>query len=139
MFTVREMCDMLPLFNLLDANKEIAGNFLGPIQDLRVVYEFDEKLLLFATQSNLRVYAKTWILKSIHLVIGHPSWYVHQQKKKLQKTIIQEFHQVEGLNLNHRTNIYEPAQWTNQTENYIFHNLQSLLYRNNNIKYAKTN
>lgn len=59
-FTIREISDSLPEFIPMDAVNGDAARFVKRIRDLQAVYEWDEKLLLFAAQSRLRAQAKIW-------------------------------------------------------------------------------
>lgn len=59
-FSVREIADVLPMFNPFDKLNPSAVHFIQRIRDLDEVYEWDDKLLLFATQTKLMGFAKTW-------------------------------------------------------------------------------
>lgn len=61
-FTVREIGDIMPEFNPSDKSSGScsAERFIKRICDLQDIYNFDEKLVLFAAQSKLRGYARTW-------------------------------------------------------------------------------
>lgn len=58
-FTVREIVDTLPEFDPIGKNNS-ATQFISRIRDLNSVYDWDDRLLLFAAQSKLRGYAKSW-------------------------------------------------------------------------------
>lgn len=59
-FTIREISDSLPEFIPMDTNKGDAAKFVKRIRDLQEVYEWDQKLVLFAAQTRLRAQARIW-------------------------------------------------------------------------------
>ena len=58
-FSVREISDILPEFDPVEKTNN-AREFISRIIALHNVYQWDEKLFLFAAQSKLRGYAKLW-------------------------------------------------------------------------------
>lgn len=59
-FTIREIADILPEFNPIDKSVNSADKFIKRIRDLASVYDWDQKLVLFAAQSKLKGFAKSW-------------------------------------------------------------------------------
>lgn len=53
-FTIHEISESLPEFRPMDLSSGSAPRFIKRIRDLQSVYEWDDKLLLFASQSRLR-------------------------------------------------------------------------------------
>lgn len=59
-FTVREIAEMLPEFDPADKTNGCATKFIRRVRDLQDVYKWEERLLVFAAQSKLRGFARTW-------------------------------------------------------------------------------
>lgn len=61
-FTVREIGDIMPEFDPTHdgSGSGSAERFIKRIRDLQAIYNWDDKLTLFAAQSKLRGYAKIW-------------------------------------------------------------------------------
>lgn len=60
MMSIREISEILPEFDPANKINGSAERFIKRIRDLQSVYKWDEKLMLYAAQTKLRGYAKTW-------------------------------------------------------------------------------
>lgn len=57
----QENADTLSMYDPIDVRSRTARQFVDRIESLCQVYDWGDKLLLFAAQSKLRGYAKMWI------------------------------------------------------------------------------
>lgn len=60
-FTYQQIADSLPFFDPSNTHGMTANKFISKIDKLNAVYGWEDQLLLYASQSKLRGYAKMWI------------------------------------------------------------------------------